>query len=233
MQDLQTGAFGWHDLPQPRRYAGDERLYFCSEGGSGDFAQPLCASVAEQIERAKSKVAGKIGENAKFIAYFQSYTNTYAPLGKLKTLFSAAVEPDCVAALSVATRPDCLPEEVVEYLSGLNKIKPVFVELGLQTVHEKTAEYIRRGYPLHVFDDAVKRLKSAGINVVVHVILGLPAKVAPICMETVRYVGKCGADGIKLRFCSFAAGSICAPITKKACSKRLKETNISTFWATR
>ena len=186
---------------------GTRGCIFCSEGGSGDFAQPLCASVAEQIERAKSKIAGKIGENAKFIAYFQSYTNTYAPLGKLKTLFSAAVEPDCVAALSVATRPDCLPEEVVEYLSGLNKIKPVFVELGLQTVHEKTAEYIRRGYPLHVFDDAVKRLKSAGINVVVHVILGLPGESRADMLETVRYVGKCGADGIKLQLLHVLRGT--------------------------
>ena len=178
---------------------GTRGCIFCSEGGSGDFAQPPCASVAGQIEKAKSKVAGKTGENAKFIAYFQSYTNTYAPLEKLKTLFSAAIKPDCIAALSVATRPDCLPEEVVEYLSGLNKIKPVFVELGLQTIHEKTADYIRRGYSLSVFDAAVKRLKAAKLNVVVHIILGLPGESRDDMLETVRYVGKSGADGIKLQ----------------------------------
>lgn len=194
---------------------GTRGCIFCSEGGSGDFAEPPCDDVLEQIEKAKSRVKQKIGDNAKFIAYFQSYTNTYAPLEKLKTLFSAAIEPDCVAALSVATRPDCLPEEVVEYLSKLNKIKPVFVELGLQTIHEKTADYIRRGYALPVFDDALKRLKTAGINVVAHVILGLPGESRGDMLDTVRYVGKSGADGIKLQLLHVLRGTdLCADYEK-------------------
>ena len=153
---------------------GSRGCIFCL-GGSGAFAEKPRESVTEQIERAKARVEKK-NPGGKYIAYFQSYTNTYGPLEKLESLFSEAIAHPDVVALSVGTRPDCLPDETVALLARLNEIKPVWVELGLQTVHEKTAEYIRRGYPLSVYDDAVSRLKAAGLCVVVHMIIGLPGE---------------------------------------------------------
>lgn len=180
---------------------------FCSAGGSGDFAEPCNGrSVTEQIEAGKKRVAGKIREG-KYIAYFQAYTNTYGPLEKLRSLFTEAINHPDVAALSVGTRPDCLPPETVVLLSELNKRKPVWVELGLQTIHPRSAEYIRRGYDLAVFDDAVKRLKEAGLSVVVHVILGLPGETKEQMLETVKYVGESGADGIKLQLLHVLRGT--------------------------
>lgn len=188
---------------------------FCS-GGSGDFAEPLVTTAEEQINGAIARVEKKAGENAGYMAYYQSYTNTYAPIEKMKSLFLPVVENDKISALSVATRPDCLPEDVIGFLAELNAKKPVFVELGLQTIHEKTAEYIRRGYPLAVFDDALKRLKSAGLNVVVHVILGLPGESTADMLQTVDYVGKSGADGIKLQLLHVLKGTdLCADYDKK------------------
>lgn len=178
---------------------------FCL-GGSGDFAEKLCPSVTEQIEKAKSRVAHK-NPSGKYIAYFQSFTNTYGPLEKMRTLFGEAISHPDVVGLSVGTRPDCLSEETVELLSDLNKIKPVWVELGLQTIHEKTAEYIRRGYHLSVFDDAVSRLKKAGIYVVVHMIIGLPGETPNMIWETAEYIGKSGADGIKLQLLHVLEGT--------------------------
>ena len=127
---------------------------FCSAGGSGDFAEGRCTSVSEQIERAKARVRKKT-DAAKFIAYFQSYTNTYAPVEYLEQLFTEAMAEPSVAALSIGTRPDCLPDEVIDLLARLNRVKPVWVELGLQTIHETTARYIRRGYPLSVYGEGV------------------------------------------------------------------------------
>ena len=189
---------------------------FCS-GGSGDFAEPLITTAEEQIKSAIARVEKKAGANAAYMAYYQSYTNTYAPTEKLKALFLPVIENDNIAALSVATRPDCLPDDVIGFLAELNEKKPVFVELGLQTVHEKTAEYIRRGYPLAVFDDAVKRLKAAGLNVVVHIILGLPGESTADMLETVDYVGKSGADGIKLQLLHVLKGTdLCADYENKS-----------------
>lgn len=184
---------------------GTRGCIFCL-GGSGDFAEKLCPSVTEQIEKAKSRVAHK-NPSGKYIAYFQSFTNTYGPLEKMRTLFSEAISHPDVVGLSVGTRPDCLSEETVELLSDLNKIKPVWVELGLQTIHEKTAEYIRRGYHLSVFDDAVSRLKKAGIYVVVHMIIGLPGETPEMIWETAEYIGKSGADGIKLQLLHVLEGT--------------------------
>ena len=177
---------------------GTHGCIFCSAHGSGDFAAPKCESITAQIESAKRLVSNK-AKDAKYIAYFQDYTNTYAPVEYLRELFYSAIEPDDIVALSIGTRPDCLPDDVIELLSELNKIKPVFIELGLQTIHPQTAEYIRRGYALPIFDKAVNTLTKNGIEVVVHVILGLPGETREMMLQTVDYVGRSGAKGIKLQ----------------------------------
>ena len=180
---------------------------FCSAGGSGDFAEGRCASVAEQLERAKARVRGKT-DAAKFIAYFQSYTNTYAPVEYLERLFREALAEESVVAISIGTRPDCLPGEVVELLGRLNRVKPVWVELGLQTIHEKTARYIRRGYALEVYEDALRRLKAAGLEVVVHVILGLPGERREDMLATIDYLaGEHRPDGVKLQLLHVLEGT--------------------------
>lgn len=171
---------------------------FCSKGGSGEFAENPDLSITEQIEKAKEKVSGKI-KNGKYIAYFQPFTNTYAPVEILREKFYEAINHKDIVALSIATRPDCLGNDVLSLLDELNKIKPVFVELGLQTIHEKSAEYIRRGYRLDVYDRAVTELKKIGVNTVAHIILGLPGETKKDMLETVRYVCQSGIDGIKLQ----------------------------------
>lgn len=184
---------------------GSRGCSFCL-GGSGSFAEGKCSSVTEQIERAKRRVEKK-NPSGRYIAYFQSYTGTYAPAERLNALFGEAIAHPDIAAISVGTRPDCLPPEVIELLARLNKIKPVWVELGLQTIHEKTAERIRRGYPLSVFDDAVKRCKAAGLYIVVHMIIGLPGETPEMAAQTAAYIGKSGADGIKLQLLHVLRGT--------------------------
>ena len=180
---------------------------FCSAGGSGDFAEGRCASVAEQIQRAKGRIRKKT-DAARFIAYFQSYTNTYAPVEFLEKLFTEAIDQPEVAALSIGTRPDCLDGEVIALLERLNRRKPVWVELGLQTVHEDTARYIRRGYELPVYEDALRRLKAAGITVIVHVILGLPGEDREKMLATIDYLaGDHRPDGIKLQLLHVLEGT--------------------------
>ena len=180
---------------------------FCSAGGSGDFAQGRCATVAEQLERAKGRIRSKTGAE-QFIAYFQSYTNTYAPVEYLETLFTEAISEPSVAALSIGTRPDCLPDEVVELLARLNRRKPVWVELGLQTIHADTARLIRRGYELSVYEDAVARLKDAGLTVIVHVILGLPGETREQMLQTIDYLGgDHRPDGVKLQLLHVLEGT--------------------------
>ena len=162
---------------------------FCSAEGSGDFAAPASLSVSEQIEYAKKLVAGKLsGSFAGYMAYFQSFTNTYGPVEKLRKIFLEAANHPEILAVSIATRPDCLPEEMVEMLSEVNAVKPLTVELGLQTANEKTAEFLQRGYGNDVFEDAVRRLKDAGIEVVVHLIIGLPGETKEDCLNTARYL---------------------------------------------
>lgn len=180
---------------------------FCSEGGSGDFAAKREISIRAQADAAKARVAGKIGKDGPYIAYFQSYTNTYAPLSYLESLFSEALSLPEICALSIGTRPDCLPDETIALLARLNKEKPVWVELGLQTIHEKTAEFIRRGYKLPVFEDTYRRLKAAGLTVIVHVILGLPQETKEEMLETVQYLANLHIDGIKLQLLHVLKGT--------------------------
>ena len=177
---------------------------FCS--GSGEFAASGSASIPEQLEQAKY-ILGKKAQGAKFIAYFQDFTNTYGAVSRLEPLFLAAMEPDDVVALSIATRPDCLPEDILRMLSRLRARKPVFVELGLQTIHEAAAHYIRRGYPLSVYDEAMRALHARGISVITHQILGLPGETPEMMVETARYIGRSGADGIKLHLLHVLAGT--------------------------
>ena len=171
---------------------------FCSEGGSGEFAGSPELSVSEQIEEGKRRLAGKRPVR-RYIAYFQAYTNTYGPEERLRRMFTEAISHPEIAVLSIATRPDCLGDEVLSLLEELNQIKPVWVELGLQTIHEKTAAFIRRGYPLSVFDQAVKALTQRGIETIVHTILGLPGETPEMMLDTVRYVNLTSASGIKLQ----------------------------------
>lgn len=185
---------------------GTRGCIFCSKGGSGDFAESSSLSVTEQIESGKQRVSKKI-KSGKYIAYFQAFTNTYAPIEVLAEKYCEAINHPDIVGISIATRPDCLGEEVLTLLSEINKIKPVFVELGLQTIHEKTAEYIRRGYPLSVYDNAIKALKALGINTVVHLIIGLPNESREEMLESVEYACKSGADGIKLQLLHILKGT--------------------------
>lgn len=177
---------------------------FCS-GGSGDFAVQCKDNVLEAIENAKAVVAGKGAE--KYIAYFQSFTGTYAPNEKLRTLYIPVLQHPDIVALSIGTRPDCLGDSVLSLLKELNQIKPVWIELGLQTIHPSTAEYIRRGYPLSVYDEAVKKLKALGIEVIVHMIIGLPGETTEMMVDTARYIATSGADGIKFQLLHVLKGT--------------------------
>ena len=177
---------------------------FCGADGSGAFAQSG-SSVAAQIEAAKASVASKL-KSGKYIAYFQNFTNTYAPVSYLRPLFEAAVSHPDIAVLSVATRPDCLPDDVLDLLEELSRQKPVWVELGLQTIHPETARYIRRGYDLPVYDRAVEELHKRKLEVITHVILGLPGESRGQMLETVRYAGA-RSDGIKLQLLHVLKGT--------------------------
>ena len=177
---------------------GTRGCIFCSEGGSGDFAGSARQSVSEQIEAQKRLLSQKRPVK-KYIAYFQAYTNTYAPVNYLEQIFTEAISRPEVAVLSIATRPDCLGEDVLELLERLNRIKPVWVELGLQTIHEETAAFIRRGYRLSCFEEAVENLRIRGLEVVVHTILGLPGETQDMVLETMRYLNHKDIQGIKLQ----------------------------------
>lgn len=172
---------------------------FCSGNGSGDFASPRTDSVTHQIDCGIEGISSRKHVGNKFIAYFQSFTNTYAPVDTLRPMFMEAICHPSIVMLSIATRPDCLPDDVLALLDECCRIKPVIVELGLQTVHERTAALIRRGYPLATYDTAVASLKSLGLEVVTHVIAGLPFETREDFLETVFYVGNSGCDGIKLQ----------------------------------
>ena len=182
---------------------GSRGCIFCD--GAGAFAE--AGPVRQQIEAAKARVASKAGPDAKYIAYFQSFTNTYGPIERLRELYTEAMAPDEIAALSIATRPDCLGSEVLVLLEELGRQKPVWVELGLQTIHPASAVYIRRGYDLPVYDQAVAQLKAAGITVVVHQILGLPGESREMMAETARYIGASGADGVKFHLLHVLRGT--------------------------
>lgn len=170
---------------------------FCSQGGSGDFA-PAFAPIKVQINEAKKRVLSKYKGNS-FIGYFQNFTNTYAPVEYLEKIFTEAVNDPCIAGISIATRPDCLSGETIELLSKLNKVKKVWVEFGLQTIHAKSADFIRRGYHLDVYDKAVRQMHDVGIDVVTHLILGLPGENTNMMLESAKYVAESGVSGIKLQ----------------------------------
>lgn len=184
---------------------GERGCIFCSGGGSGEFAASRGCSVRDQIAQAKQRICKKT-ECKKFIAYFQPFTNTYADVRYLRRIFTEAIAPDDIAVLSVATRPDCLGDDVLDLLSELNRQKPVWVELGLQTIHSSSAEYIRRGYDLSVYDDAVKKLKEIGVQVITHIILGLPGESRDMMLRSVRYAGE-RSDGVKLQLLHVLRGT--------------------------
>ena len=179
---------------------------FCSEGGSGDFAADAALSITDQIESQISILSEK-RPIQKYIAYFQAYTNTYAPVEYLRKIFTEAIAHPKVVALSIGTRPDCLGNEVLDLLEELNSQKPVWVELGLQTIHEDTARYIRRGYPLERFDQAVEELRRRGIEVIVHTILGLPGESDDRILETMKYLNQKDIQGIKLQLLHVLKGT--------------------------
>ena len=182
---------------------GSRGCIFCD--GAGAFAES--GNISVQLSAAKKRVAAKAGAQAGYIAYFQSFTNTYAPAEQLRPLFLEAIAPEDIVALSVATRPDCLPPDILELLSELCRIKPVWVELGLQTIRPDTAEWMRRGYDLPVFQRAVQQLKGSGAEVIVHQILGLPGEYPEDMTATARYIGQCGAEGIKFHLLHVLRGT--------------------------
>ena len=185
---------------------GTEGCIFCSAGGSGDFTPDVTLPIEEQIEAAKKKVSAKF-HGDRYIAYFQAYTNTYAPVDRLRALFEPVIHRPDIAVLSIATRPDCLPDDVLSLLGELNQIKPVWVELGLQTVKEESIGYIRRGYPTEVYDRAVANLNALGIHTVTHVILGLPGETLSDMEATVRHAIEAGTRGIKLQLLHVLKGT--------------------------
>ena len=178
---------------------------FCSGEGSGDFAEKG-NSIAAQLEQAKARVRAK-NKDGKYIAYFQSFTNTYAPVEKLRRLYTEAMAPDDILGLAIGTRPDCLGDDVVALLAELNPIKPISVELGLQTIHPASVRYIRRGYENDVYFDAVRRLKAAGLEVVTHIILGLPGETPEMAVQTTRAALDAGTDGVKFHLLHVLRGT--------------------------
>ena len=179
---------------------------FCSAGGSGDFAADAALSITEQIDSQIALLSAKRPIH-KYIAYFQAYTNTYAPVDYLERIFSEALSHPGIVALSIGTRPDCLGQDVIALLSRLNRIKPVWVELGLQTIHEDTARYIRRGYPLSCFEDAFEKLQGEGLETIVHTILGLPGESREDILKTMDYLSRKQIQGIKLQLLHVLQGT--------------------------
>ncbi len=185
---------------------GTRGCIFCSAQGSGEFAEGPRGSIGAQLETARARVRQK-NKGGKYIAYFQSFTGTYAPADHLRRLFTEALAPEDIVGLAVGTRPDCLGDDVVALLGELNRVKPVSVELGLQTIHPDSVRYIRRGYGNDVYVDAVKRLKAAGLEVVTHIILGLPGETLPMAVETTRAAVAAGTDGVKFHLLHVLRGT--------------------------
>ena len=186
---------------------GTEGCIFCT--GSAEFAEHRREDLSQQLESAKARVSAK-NRDGKYIAYFQSFTNTYGPIEYLRKLYSEAIAPEEIVGLSIGTRPDCLGEAVISLLKEINAVKPVSVELGLQTIHAETARYIRRGYSTDVYFDAVRRLKAAGIEVVTHIILGLPGETAEMMVQTTEAAVKAGTDGVKFHLLHVLRGTALA-----------------------
>jgi radical SAM protein (TIGR01212 family) len=185
---------------------GSRGCIFCSAGGSGDFAGSRQDSITQQIEKQATSIRQKRGV-AKFIAYFQAYTNTYAPVDYLRKIYTEAISHPDIVAISIGTRPDCLGEDILQLLDELNQKKPVWVELGLQTIHETTARYIRRGYPLSCFEQAVSELRKRNLDVIVHTILGLPGESKNDILSTIEYLNHGDIQGIKLQLLHVLKGT--------------------------
>ena len=185
---------------------GTRGCIFCSAGGSGDFAADAALSITDQIESQISILSQKRPIH-KYIAYFQAYTNTYAPVEYLEKIFTEAISHPKIVALSIGTRPDCLSPEIVALLSRLNKQKPVWIELGLQTIHDKTLHAIRSGFTLSQFEQAVSDLHKRNIPVITHLILGLPGETKEDMLSSVRYVGSLPVTGIKLQLLHILKGT--------------------------
>ena len=171
---------------------------FCSNVGSGEYAFNISDGYTEAINNAKKLISKKIDSNTKFICYFQSYTSTYMEPKAFKKMLDYPLNDDSIVAINIATRPDCLEKDILEVINNANKIKPIYVELGLQTIHEDTAKLINRGYLLPVYNKAVNNLHSLGVNVITHLIIGLPYETKEMIIESIKYVGKV-TDGIKLQ----------------------------------
>ncbi|MGN0316735.1 MAG: TIGR01212 family radical SAM protein [Lachnospira sp.] len=194
---------GGMSCPNRDGLIGSKGCIFCSGKGSGDFD-------SKDIDSAKERIKNKYSGN-DFIAYFQSFTNTYAGVDYLRDLYMPVISRPDIRILSIATRPDCLSDEIISLLDELNRIKPVWIELGLQTIHPATAGYIRRGYNLDVFDNAVERLNSIGIRPIIHIIIGLPGETADMMLETAKYISKPGISGVKLQLLHVIEGTdLCA-----------------------
>ena len=202
----KTALNGGMTCPNRDGTLGERGCIFCSQGGSGDFAGDRRDSITEQINKQAEKLAQKRNASA-FIAYFQAYTNTYAPVEYLRKIYTEAINHPQVAAVSIGTRPDCLGPDVLALLEELNQIKPVWIELGLQTIHERTAAYIRRGYPLSCFEEAVKALRQRDLDVIVHTILGLPGESRQDILETMKYLNRRDIQGIKLQLLHVLKGT--------------------------
>lgn len=202
----KTALNGGMTCPNRDGTLGERGCIFCSQGGSGDFAGDRRDSITEQINKQAEKLAQKRNASA-FIAYFQAYTNTYAPVEYLRKIYTEAINHPQVAAVSIGTRPDCLGPDVLALLEELNQIKPVWIELGLQTIHERTAAYIRRGYPLSCFEEAVKALRQRDLDVIVHTILGLPGESCQDILETMEYLNRRDIQGIKLQLLHVLKGT--------------------------
>lgn len=185
---------------------GTNGCIFCSAGGSGDFAPSGLMPINEQIENAKQRVNLKY-KGDKYIAYFQAYTNTYASVSYLKELFENVVSRDDIVAISIATRPDCLQDDVIDLIESLNKKKPIWVELGFQTANEKTAQYIRRGYKNECFEKSLKKLEKIGVHTVAHIILGLPYEDEKDIINTANYIAHSGVCGIKIQLLHILKGT--------------------------
>ena len=205
---------GGMTCPNRDGHIGTGGCIFCSPGGSGDFAGNAALSITEQLAAGKAQLLAKRPVRS-YIAYFQAFTNTYAPAGYLEQIFTEAIQDPEVKVLSIATRPDCLGDDVLKILKRLNGIKPVWVELGLQTIHPQSARFIRRGYGLEIFDRAVKDLRKAGIKVIVHVILFLPKETEEMMLETIDYLNRCDIQGVKLQLLHILEGTDLADIYRE------------------
>ncbi|MBR2382261.1 MAG: TIGR01212 family radical SAM protein [Anaerotignum sp.] len=202
---------GGFTCPNRDGTCGDRGCLFCSAGGSGDFAENAALSITEQIETGKKQTADKWKDPA-YIAYFQAFTNTYAPVEDLRRKYEEALSCDSVEGISIATRADCLPDDVLDLLSELNQKTKLWVELGLQTADEESAKFIRRGYPLRVFEKAVHDLAERNIPVIVHVILGLPGENRETILKTIDCINHLPVQGIKLQLLHVLSDSDLADI---------------------